>query len=144
MSYNDVGHRPSTRSRDTVFSRVGRQSSVFSRVGRAGRAGRAGLRVVGCVGFDDAMTRWMTYHEREDDGDDLDRLDGPEDRETHHLDRREHVHAPQRHRTQEHVVRLVLGRHEDDHDALQQLQGAAATTWSALAAATAAGGATTW
>ena len=54
------------------------------------------------------------YHDREDDGDGLYRLDDPEHRQTRHLYRREHVDAAQRYRPKEHVVRLVLGRHEDD------------------------------
>ena len=63
----------------------------------------------------------ITHHDGEDDRDGLDRLDDPQHRQTCDLHRREHVHAAQGHRAQEHVVRLVLGRHEDDEDTLDEL-----------------------
>lgn len=62
-----------------------------------------------------------TYHEWEDDGDALDRLDGPQRGQTGHLDGGEDVAAVQRHVTQVDVVGLVLGRHEDDQHTLHQL-----------------------
>ena len=61
------------------------------------------------------------YHEREDDGDALDGLDSPQAGEAEDLDAGEDVAAAQGHVAQEDVVRLVLGRHEDDHHTLHQL-----------------------
>lgn len=63
-----------------------------------------------------------THHEWKDDGDHLDLLDDPESNETEDLDRREQMDTSQRNVAQEHVVRLVLGRHEHDHDTLDKLQ----------------------
>ena len=68
--------------------------------------------------------RTRTYHEREDDADALDGLDGPQRRQTGDLDGREDVTAVRAHVTQVDVVGLVLLRHEDDEHALYQLQHA--------------------
>ena len=63
----------------------------------------------------------MTDQKREYDGDGLDGLDGPQRCQTQHLDERVHVHAPQWHVTQVDVVRLVLDRHEEQQQAVDQL-----------------------
>ena len=68
--------------------------------------------------------RARTYHERENDADALDGLDGPQRRQTGDLDGREDVTAVRAHVTQVDVVGLVLLRHEDDEHALYQLQHA--------------------
>lgn len=64
-----------------------------------------------------------THHKRKDDGDRLDLFDHPKSSETEDLDRSEEMDPAQRNVAEEHVVRLVLGWHEHDHDTLDKLQG---------------------
>ncbi len=65
---------------------------------------------------------FSTYHEREDDGDDFDGLDDPEDCQAHDLDPCEEVNPTQRNMAEEHVIGLVLWRHEQDQESLHQLE----------------------
>lgn len=51
----------------------------------------------------------------------MDRLDDPESGKAEHLNGGKEMNAPYRHVAQEHVVRLVLGWHEHDQDALDKL-----------------------
>ena len=62
-----------------------------------------------------------TDHDGEDDGDGLDGLDDPQHDEADHLDGCEDVHALDGHVTQVGGVRLVLGRLEDQQDAVDEL-----------------------
>ena len=67
------------------------------------------------------MDTKTTYHDGEDDGEGLDGLDDPEHNQTDHLDGGEDVHALDAHVTQVGGVRLVLGRLEDQQDAVDEL-----------------------
>lgn len=63
-----------------------------------------------------------TYHDREDEGGNR-CLDDPEDDETHKLDESEEVDSLDADISQVSVVRLVLGRHEKQLDAIHKLSG---------------------
>ena len=63
-----------------------------------------------------------TDHEGEDNRHSIDHLDGVEAGQTYHLDKGEQVYPAQAHLTQKHVVRLVLRRHEQDQETLNQLK----------------------
>ena len=61
------------------------------------------------------------YHEREYYRDGLDCLDCPEDGEAEDLDAGEKVDAADGHMAKVNIVRLILLRHEDNKDALDEL-----------------------
>ena len=63
-----------------------------------------------------------TDHDGEDDWDDAELLDDAEDNDAGELDGGEEVDSAHRHVAQEHVVGLVLGRHEHHQNALHELQ----------------------
>lgn len=63
-----------------------------------------------------------SYHEWEENRRLFEGLDNPERDEAGKLDEGENVHSLERHLAQEHVVRLVLKRHEHDEDAVKELQ----------------------
>ena len=62
------------------------------------------------------------YHEWEGDGCVFDLLDDPEQHQTHQLDDGKDVNSPQRYVTQVGVVWLVLGRDQEQHDTVHQLE----------------------
>lgn len=66
------------------------------------------------------VASFSTHHYWEDDGKEG-RLEDPEDSQAHDLDQGEEVDPPQRHVPQEGEVRLVLGRHQVELDALPEL-----------------------
>ena len=72
-------------------------------------------------GKEAASSSSSTHQQGEDDGDGLDGLDRPESSQAQHLQEGEDVHAPQGHVAQVRVVRLVLDRHEDQQQAVNQL-----------------------
>ena len=69
------------------------------------------------------------YHEREDDGRGLDALDVPHDHRTDELDGGEAVDAGCLDVADVHVVRLILGRHQQQQNTLDVLTQAPHNQW---------------
>jgi len=65
---------------------------------------------------------YVAHHDREDDGDAAHFLDDTEHNEADELYEGKEVNVAHWHVTQEHVVRLVLGRHEHHEDSLNKLK----------------------
>ena len=61
------------------------------------------------------------HHEWENDGDLLDFLDDAQTSQAEELEEGEQVHSVEGHVSEEHVVRLVLGGHEQDQHPLHEL-----------------------
>ncbi len=69
-----------------------------------------------------SLLKPLNYHDWEEDGCGLDVLDDPEPDETRQLDQGEEVHPLHRHSPQVGIVGLVLLRHEEQQDAVEELE----------------------